>query len=45
MIAYGRVQNGVVVFNDGVRLPEGKEVTVLVVRRGNRWSTDGILAA
>jgi hypothetical protein len=30
MIAHGRVQNGVVVLADGVRLPEGQTVTVLV---------------
>jgi hypothetical protein len=29
MVARGRVQNGVVILNDGVRLPEGQEVTVL----------------
>ncbi len=29
MVARGRVQNGVVVLTDGVRLPEGQEVTVL----------------
>ena len=29
MVARGRVQNGVIVQEDGVRLPEGKEVTVL----------------
>lgn len=29
MVARGRVQNGVVVLADGVRLPEGEEVTVL----------------
>ena len=29
MVAHGRVQNGVVVLADGVRLPEGQEVTVL----------------
>lgn len=29
MIARGRVKNGVVVFDDGVHLPEGQEVTVL----------------
>jgi hypothetical protein len=29
MVARGRVQNGVVVLDDGVRLPEGQEVTVL----------------
>jgi len=28
MAARGRVQNGVVVLDDGVRLPEGQEVTV-----------------
>jgi hypothetical protein len=29
MVVRGRVQNGVVVLDDGVRLPEGEEVTVL----------------
>ena len=29
MVARGRVQNGVVVLADGIRLPEGQEVTVL----------------
>jgi hypothetical protein len=29
MVARGRGQNGVVVLDDGVRLPEGQEVTVL----------------
>src|SRR5438270_580434 len=29
MVAQGRVQNGVVVLTDGVRLPEGQIVTVL----------------
>jgi hypothetical protein len=29
MVARGRVKNGVVVLDEGVRLPEGKEVTVL----------------
>jgi hypothetical protein len=29
MVARGRVQNGVVVLDDGFRLPEGQEVTVL----------------
>jgi hypothetical protein len=29
MVARGRVQNGVVVLDDGVRLPAGQEVTVL----------------
>ncbi len=29
MVARGRVQNGVVVLADGVRLPEGQLVTVL----------------
>lgn len=28
MVAHGHVQNGVVVLDDGVRLPEGQEVTV-----------------
>lgn len=30
MVARGHVQNGVVVLDDGIRLPEGQEVTVLV---------------
>jgi hypothetical protein len=30
MVARGRVQNGVVVLDNGVRLPEGQAVTVLV---------------
>jgi hypothetical protein len=29
MVARGHVQNGVVVLDDGIRLPEGQEVTVL----------------
>jgi hypothetical protein len=29
MVARGRVQNGVVVLDNSVRLPEGQEVTVL----------------
>ncbi len=29
MVSHGRVQNGVVVLDNGVRLPEGQEVTVL----------------
>ncbi len=29
MVARGRVENGVVVLADGVRLPEGQEVTVV----------------
>lgn len=29
MVARGRVKNGVVVLAEGVRLPEGQEVTVL----------------
>jgi len=31
MVAHGHVQNGVVVLDDGVRLPEGQEVTVTAV--------------
>jgi hypothetical protein len=31
MVVRGRVQNGVVVLADGVRLPEGQEVTVLAL--------------
>jgi hypothetical protein len=30
MVARGHVQNGVVVLDDGVRLPEGQVVTVVV---------------
>jgi hypothetical protein len=33
MVARGRVQNGVVVLEDGVRLPEGLDVTVLTPDR------------
>jgi hypothetical protein len=29
MVAHGRVKNGVVVLDNGMRLPEGQEVTVL----------------
>jgi hypothetical protein len=29
MVAHGRVQNGVVVLDNGARLPEGQEVTVM----------------
>ncbi len=29
MVAYGRVRNGVVVFDNGSKLPEGQEVTIL----------------
>jgi hypothetical protein len=31
MVARGRVENGVVVLEDGVRFPEGQEVTVLAL--------------
>jgi hypothetical protein len=31
MVAHGHVQNGVVVLDDGVRLPEGQQVTVTAV--------------
>jgi hypothetical protein len=34
MITHGRVINGVVVLDDGVRLPEGQEVTVLAPGTG-----------
>jgi len=36
MIATGHVKNGVIVLNNGVQLPEGQEVTVLVPAA---WST------
>ena len=29
MVTYGHVQNGVIVLEDGVRLPEGQKVTVV----------------
>ncbi len=35
MIAHGRVQNGVIVLDDGVRLPEGQDVTVLAQGTGS----------
>ena len=31
MVAHGRVQNGVVVLTDGVRFPDGQEVTVFAL--------------
>ncbi len=31
MVAKGRVRNGVIVLSEGVRLPEGQEVTVLAI--------------
>lgn len=34
MVASGRVKNGVVVLDNGVRLPEGEEVTVMARSRG-----------
>ena len=34
MVVRGRVQDGVVVLDDGVRLPEGQEVTVLAPDAG-----------
>ena len=34
MVLRGRVQEGVVVLDDGVRLPEGQEVTVLAPDTG-----------
>ncbi|MCI0643136.1 MAG: hypothetical protein L0Y72_31295 [Gemmataceae bacterium] len=34
MVARGRVQNGVVVLADDVRLPEGEDVTVLAPTPG-----------
>jgi hypothetical protein len=42
MVARGRVQNGVVVLADGVRLPEGLEVTVLAPAQASS-QTHGIL--
>jgi hypothetical protein len=35
MVAHGRVQNGVVALDEGVRLPEGQEVTVLAHGRAS----------
>jgi hypothetical protein len=34
MIAHGHVQNGVIVLDDGVRLPEGQKVTVVTPALG-----------
>jgi hypothetical protein len=33
MVVRGHVQNGVVVLDDGAQLPEGQEVSVLVVAK------------
>ena len=41
MVARGRVQNGVVVLDDGVRLPEGEEVTVLARHAATTPATKG----
>ena len=38
MLARGRVQNGVVVLEEGVRLPEGLEVTVMPVDKARSLS-------
>jgi hypothetical protein len=38
MVARGRVQNGVVVLDEGVRLPEGLEVTVVAPDKSARLS-------
>jgi hypothetical protein len=44
MVARGRVQNGVVVLTDGVRFPEGQEVTVLApVKASNGRPVHSIL--
>ncbi len=48
MIAHGRVQNGVVVLNSGVRLPEGQEVIVLCTAQcqaPRRWKARGRTAS
>jgi len=42
MIAQGRVENGVVVFTDAVRLPEGQLVTV-VANPSTDLASHGIL--
>jgi hypothetical protein len=42
MVARGRVQNGVVVLPEGVRLPEGQEVTV-VVPPSSVWKEQSVL--
>jgi hypothetical protein len=41
MVARGRVQNGVVVLDNGVRLPEGQEVTVLTLGAAPAGAPDG----
>jgi hypothetical protein len=38
MVARGHVQNGVVVLHNGVRLPEGQEVSVLVRLAANEMT-------
>jgi hypothetical protein len=43
MIAHGRVQNGVVVLEKGICLPEGQEVTVLAPGMGaDRLPVEGL---
>ena len=44
MVAHGRVQDGVVVLDNGVRLPEGQEVTVLAHGTVPARPADGRLA-
>ncbi len=44
MVARGRVQNGVVVLTDGVRLPEGQLVTVLAPPAGSLQQEEAPLA-
>ena len=43
MVALGRVQNGVVVLAEGIRLPEGQEVTVLTSLPTGASNGHGIL--
>jgi hypothetical protein len=38
MVIRGHVQNGVVVLDDGVKIPEGQEVTVSIVAKQGKHS-------
>jgi hypothetical protein len=42
MVARGRVQNGVVVLDNGVRLPEGQEVMVLTPEMPTNTRLEGL---
>jgi hypothetical protein len=42
MVVRGRVQNGVVVLEDGIRLPEGQEVAVLASQEAPASPSTGL---